>query len=626
MNIDSRGGSPPWAHGETIEGPSELPADFAFNDSIGDRFHEAARRFSSRLAIQDTTRSLTYAELAALVDQIAGATTVATQGRTGPVAILLAADANLPAAMLGILAAGRSYLPLDADSPVERNALIVSEAGACALISNRDVLARTRATFPRDLALIDIHDLPTPLQPSVMARAEPGDLAAIYYTSGSSGVPKGVAWSHRNLLHWVDQFGDVAQISPADRTLLLFSASVSASYRSIYCALLGGASLHILPPRDLGPARLAREIRARKITIYHSIPRLVGRIAESLGSGDRLDSVRVACIGGDRVQWSDVDECRRSFAKDVRVYTILSSTETGPYIHGFVDDSLRATTAHPPVGRPAPGWSVTIAGDGGRPVPDGEVGNIVVTSRFTALGLWRGSDQRVVAFPRDPADPLGCVFASQDRARRRHDGLIEFVGRNDQQIKLRGYRIELDEVEFAFAACAGVKDAAIVVRRDERDVPRSLAAFVETRPGHERLRPRELRSMLSKRLPFYMIPATIRMVDDLPRLDNFKIDRVRLAEMDAARLAKTVDATDDPLIAQVVEIFEAALGNVSAAPEDNIWSLGGDSLQAIRVAIRLESHFGIAIPPDVFVASPTIRELARWFAARKAPASSTTGS
>jgi acyl carrier protein len=272
----------------------------------------------------------------------------------------------------------------------------------------------------------------------------------------------------------------------------------------------------------------------------------------------------------------------------------------------------------PPVGRAAPGWKVTIAGDDGKPILDGAIGNIVVASRFTALGFWRGSDLQVLAFPGDPADPAGRVFESQDRGRRRPDGLIEFVGRNDQQIKLRGHRIELDEVEFALIRCAGVEDAAVVVRRDEFDLPRSLAAYVEPSPGHERLRPRDLRSTLRKRLPFYMIPATLNVIDLLPRLPNLKVDRVRLAQMDAVRVAQMVNPIDDPLIAEVAEIFESVLGKVRATPEDNVWSLGGDSLQVVRVAIEMENRFDIAIPPDVFESTQTIRELARWLAVQRA--------
>ena len=210
-------------------------------NSIIDRFDEVVRRFPSRVAVQDAEASVTYAELAALVDRIAAATIAATDGREGPIALLLPPGVTLPAAMLGVLAAGRAYVALDADFPGERNKVIISDAAACAIISSRDIIEEARAYLPAELPIIDIHDVATSTQPKPGSRPRPDDLAAIYYTSGSSGRPKGVAWNHRNVLHWVRVFTHAAEISSADRIALLFSASVTASYRSIYSALLNGA-------------------------------------------------------------------------------------------------------------------------------------------------------------------------------------------------------------------------------------------------------------------------------------------------------------------------------------------------------------------------------------------------
>jgi len=193
------------------------------------------------------------------------------------------------------------------------------------------------------------------------------------------------------------------------------------------------------------------------------------------------------------------------------------------------------------------------------------------------------------------------------------------AGRLDQQIKLRGHRIELGEIEFALAGYDGVEDAAVVVRRDEAGLPRSLAAYVEPSRGNGDLRPRDLKSILWKRLPQYMIPATINLIDALPRLPNLKIDRTRLAQIDAARLAQMSVPIDDPLIAELVGIFELVLGDVKPTPDDNISSLGGDSLQAVKVVLELESRFGIAIPVGVFESTQTIRELAEWIAVQNAP-------
>ena len=173
-----------------------------------------------------------------------------------------------------------------------------------------------------------------------------------------------------------------------------------------------------------------------------------------------------------------------------------------------------------PIGRILPDARVTIADDDGRVVPDGEIGEFVVASRYLALGYWRDPDLTARAFTIDPADPKTWIFKTGDMGRMRPDGLLEYVGRNDQQIKLFGHRIEIGEIVFALAGCAGVEDAAVVVRRDEVGLPRSLAAYVELRSGVQGLLPRDLLSMLTKRLPVHMIPATLHVLEELPRLPH----------------------------------------------------------------------------------------------------------
>jgi len=585
--------------------------------SIIDRFAATVRRFPARLAVQDMTISATYAELAVLVDRIAVATIVTTEGRPGPVAVLLAANATFPAAILGVLAAGRAYVALDADFPGERNGLIISAAGACAIISSSNIVRQMRVYFPPELPIIDVDDLSAAAQTGPCLRPRADDLAAIYYTSGSSGQPKGVAWNHRNLLHWVQAYTDAAQISSADRILLLSSPSVFASFRSIYGALLNGASLHVLPPLGLGLPGLLQEIRARGITLYHSVPSLMRRITESLRTGQRLDTIRLVYLGGDRVQWGDIDLCRRSFSPDVLVYSVFASTEAGQFIHAFVDDALRATTTHPPVGRPAPGCTVTIVGDNGEPVPDGECGGIVVSSRFIALGYWRGTDLQVRPFPSDPANPALRTYKTGDLAVRRLDGLIEFVGRKDHQIKLSGQRIELGEIESALKSCRGVRDAAVVVRRNDSGARQLLVAYCEVEPTATALSPRHLIAMLAQILPLFMVPSSIKILTALPRLSNFKIDREELGRWDQLEREELFTAPTGPLAessgelqATLLELWRDVLNRRDIGPEDDFFLCGGDSLAAVDLFQRIERKLHYKLPLTILTEAPSVSQLA----------------
>jgi non-ribosomal peptide synthetase component F len=265
----------------------------------------------------------------------------------------------------------------------------------------------------------------------------------------------------------------------------------------------------MLPPRQLSRVALLQEMRDRGITVLHAVPTLLRQIAEQLGNGDRLDSVRLACLGGDRVRWSDVDACRRSFSRSAFVYTSLSATEFATCSHWLIDDALRETTVALPTGRPAPGWTVTIVDDFGEPVPDGEIGDITIAGRDIALGYWDGATQRVRAFPSEHADPSTRVFNTGDRGRRRADGFIEFVGRKDQQVKLHGQTIN-----------------------------------------------------------------------------------------------------------KVAEIYETILKVVGAGADDNIESLGGDSMQAMDILAELERHFRVSIPNELVESRPSIRQIARYLLVR----------
>jgi amino acid adenylation domain-containing protein len=610
---------PPIDHGGPVDRPFEPFPASALQGSIVDRFVATAQRFSSRLAVSDCAGGrLTYEQLAIMVDRIAVATDAATAGRPGPVAILLPSGLNFPAAMFGVLASGRGFVPLDAANPDERNRLIAARSGAAAVVSAGALADRVRTLFPHDLPIIDVDRVGDVTGPRPIARSTADDLAFIIYTSGSTGTPKGAYHNHRNVLHDAMQQTNTLHLDATDRVALLYSPAVIGAMRETIVTLLNGASLHILPPRQLQPDGLVRAIEERGITICRMAPVLLRRMAEVLRSDQRLASVRVLGLGSQRVDWSDFDVFRRCCSPEAFLIVNIASTECGGhYGHWFVDQRLRVAGGRLPIGRIPPDASVTIEDDHGRPVAPGETGELVVASRYIGLGYWRDPELTARAFKADPADSSIRIFRTGDLGRMRPDGLLEYVGRADQQIKLRGHRIELGEIEFALAGCAGIEEAAVVARQNQDGLVQSLAAYVELRAAIGELRPRDLRSMLSKRLPQYMIPATINMIDRLPRLPNLKIDRARLAQMDAARLAHMVVPIDDPLIAELIKTFESVLGAIRATPEDNISSLGGDSLQVVRVALELERRFDITIPVEVIESNQTIRELARWIAIRR---------
>jgi acyl-coenzyme A synthetase/AMP-(fatty) acid ligase/acyl carrier protein len=308
----------------------------------------------------------------------------------------------------------------------------------------------------------------------------------------------------------------------------------------------------------------------------------------------------------------DVDVFCRVSRPDARLIVGIGATECGGnFAHWFVDERLRGAGTLLPIGRVLPDAQVTIVGDDGNPVAEGETGEFVVASRYVALGYWREPEQTARAFTTDPVDPSIRHYQTGDFGRRRPDGLLEFLGRIDDRIKLRGHRIELAEIEAALLAIPEIKDVGIVIRRSETGLPRSLIAYIEHHEKSAALNSRDLRSRLAERLPRYMVPASIVVVEALPRLLNLKIDRARLAAIDDERCA-AAPTPDDPLLKEVLQIFDRVIGGPKATPDDNVASLGGDSLQAVMVAVAIEKHFSLALPPRLFDETETIRDLTGW--------------
>ncbi len=595
--------------------------------SILDRFDLIAQRFPDRRAVEDEAGAITYAELRARVQAIASAVAAATEGLEGPVAVMARHDAGFAAAFLGVMAAGRAAVLLDAGHPAERNRRIAAHSGACAVAAANTLESYARDIFPASSPVIDL-DAPAPAEPPPQSvRPRPEDLAYVLYTSGSTGAPKGVAHDHRTAVHDMLLFTDFAQVRPEDRLSVFYSSVISAVRRTLG-ALLNGASLHVLAADRLGAEGLVREVRARGITILVDVPTIFRRLAGATPKGERLESLRLVCLAGDRCDWSDYDDFL-SVASSGAVFAISAgSTEVPGYARWRVDPAKREAGERLPVGRPLPGLRLWIERDDGSVAGDGEAGELVVASRFLARGYWQDPEATASSFRPDPEDPEGRVFHTGDLGLRRSDGLLVLIGRKDVQIKLRGHRIEPAEAEAALRACSGVADAAAVVRRDQRGRSQALVAYVELEPGYETLLPRHLMAKLAQVLPAHLAPSVILIVDALPRLMNFKIDRASLERLDAERVVDEHGRAADPVLDRMIEAFEIILPGAHPTPEDNLLSLGGDSLQAVTLALEIDQAFGVRVPGDVLRQALSIRELAQWMSLRLAnepPAGRTEG-
>jgi acyl-CoA synthetase (AMP-forming)/AMP-acid ligase II len=238
---------------------------------------EIGARHADRVALADRERKFTYAELAELVGKVAGNLVRELAGREGPVAILMPHDARFPAAILSVLAAARIQVPLDSSHPIERNRVIVEGAAAAAVLSLGEMASHAAALFKSPIPLLDFDRLARGGARAPTAACRPDDVAQILYTSGSTGIPKGVYSSHRNCLHDILALTNLTRVMPDDEVALLYSPSVIGGIKLAFAALLNGAALHVLSGRELQEDGLVREIRARRITVYASVPALFAR-------------------------------------------------------------------------------------------------------------------------------------------------------------------------------------------------------------------------------------------------------------------------------------------------------------------------------------------------------------
>lgn len=583
----------------------------ALEQSVLDRFRAIANRHAQRLAIDDGRQRLTYGEVCARVERIAATLAARLPPGDDPVAILLDQEADFPVAMLGVLAAGRAYVPLDVGFPLERNRRILHQAGIAALVTCTARIPRATDIRPPQAVLIDLDRLEPGTAPATLAPTA-DSLAYILYTSGSTGEPKGVCQNHRNLLHDVLQYTNAIHLSADDRLTMLYSGSVSGAIRDVYGALLNGASLHILPFKTLGPQGIRDALSMQGITVYHSVPTLFRQLIATLSPSQRLTGIRLGYLAGDRLDVADVTAFRRHFPVEALLYTGLGSTENATICrHWFIRPETPLDGERLPVGRAIPDREVRLVGENGETVAEGEIGEIQVTSRYLALGYWRAPELTEQCFAVAPQDPLARIFKTGDLGRLRPDGLLEFMGRKDHQVKIRGFRVELGAIETALKDLPSVADAAVVAREDATG-ELDLAAYLVLETGYREDAP-GLSRMLRARLPDFMIPASFTILECLPLTSNGKLDRRALPKPEAAdshgrevRVAPQA-GTEQRLTALWAEV----LGIQRADPQDHFFELGGDSLSAIQLISRIEQNVGCSLSLSAVFAYPTPARLAK---------------
>jgi amino acid adenylation domain-containing protein len=592
------------------------PGDFApipeseIDQSIGQRFETVAARWPERIALEARGVRLTYRELDAAANGVAHRVLEACGPTRARVALIFRRPTSLVPSILGVLKAGAVYVPVDPTFPVTRIDYMLEDAGARLVLHDDEThaLARDLAADGRPLVNVDEGKAALPPGPPTPP-VDPDEIASLFYTSGSTGEPKGVIQSHRNLLQYARNYINTLQMRPADRVSLLFSYSFSGSIPDIFGTLLCGAALCPFDVRRRGPQALARWVRQNEITLLHLVPTLFRHFSSHLDEGEEFPTVRGIDLGGEAVSSGDVAAFWKHFSPDCVLVHRLAATEASLITEITVGRSTLVPDGVLPVGRPVDGMEVRIEGTDGEALAPGEEGEIVLRSRFLSPGYWNKPELTARAFRADPEMDGVRLYRTGDRGRLLPDGAVEHLGRSDHRVKIRGFTVELTEVEVALRAVEGVRECGVVARGESGDA--MLVAFTLPRPDAA-LSESGLRRALRRTLPEYMVPARFQLVDELPTTATGKIDRKALASIELPRPSTTEELLPprDSVESALVSIWRSEIRLDALGVRDDYFALGGTSLQAAQIMARIEEQFGRDLAPSVLLDAPTIEQLA----------------
>ncbi|WGF87874.1 amino acid adenylation domain-containing protein [Marinivivus vitaminiproducens] len=574
--------------------------DFDTTLRIHDLFEAQAARTPEAIAVSDGRSSLTFCELDREADAIAAALAGMGAGPERCVGVCLGRTPRLIAALLGVLKAGAAYVALDPDYPEDRLDFIAEDAGLDVVLVEGAGLPFASGRTLRPLDLTRLAALPR-AQPR-QARAD--DLAYIIYTSGSTGRPKGVALEHRNAvarLHWAREHYTQEELACV---LASSSASFDLSVIEIFAPLAWGGSI-ALAANLLALPSLPPEL---EVTSINTVPSL---LAELVKRQPLPASVRAVNLAGETMPLALLKALKQG-PRPLRIFNLYGPSEDTTYSTGSPVQDHPTEGAPLPIGASFPNTQAYVLDAAGNIQPDGLPGEICIAGAGVARGYLGRPGQTAERFLPDPfaTVPGGLIYRSGDRGRRRKDGLLEFLGRLDHQVKVRGFRIETGEVEHALLQCPEVQSAAASVTGSPGDPDRQLVAHVAPKPGMS-VDEADLRERLGRSLPAHLVPTLWRILPDLPRLPNGKIDRKALPALAPAAGRTERVAPRDATETRLAQLWSEVLGTGAIGIHDNFFELGGHSLLAIRVVGSIEQTFGVSVPLKALFQSPTVAGLAR---------------
>ena len=584
------------------------PAD----QCIHELFEQQAEAWPDRVALRDRTQSLTYRQLDERANRMAHFLRAKGAAPSLPVALYMDRCAEMIIGLLAILKSGACYLPLIPSDPQARVAEQIAQTKPPILLTAQR-LTHSLPTYNGEVVLIDgaFEEQPFSRPESTTT---PDDLVYILFTSGSTGVPKGVATRHRNLVnytHFIRRQLEVENYPQGWHFATVSTLAADLGNTSIFGALTSGGCLHVIDYETaMNPSRFADYIAAHPIDLLKIAPsHLAALLRES--DGRAVLPRHFVVVGGEKLTWELLRDIRDRSRCSVMNHYGPTETTVGCCTLIVKEESFSEwKPATIPLGRPIANDRVYILDRRMKPVPIGVAGELYMSGAGLSRGYFNQPERTAERFQRNPfsLDSSDRLYRSGDLARFLPDGTVEFLGRTDHQVKIRGFRVEPAELESALRRHAKVKQA-VVVSEENHQGDRTLVAYVAC---SEVVGRDELRSFLAAQVPDYMLPARLTLLDSLPLNANGKIDLQALPE-----LGKRADEGEKVFLSpansdeeKLAAIWSEVLGLDRISRDDNFFSLGGHSLLATRIVSRIRKIFRVNFPLHALLENPTLRDCA----------------
>ena len=573
-------------------------------------------------AVLCRNESLTYHELNSRANQLAHYMRTLGVGPESVVGICTHRSMDMIIGILGVLKAGGAYLPLDPSYPQERLSYILKDSHAQFILTQSGSVGSLPEEGPRTICIdqnwSDISAFSTD-NPEKITSSD--NLAYIIYTSGSTGNPKGVMVTHSNLCHFVRIASSALDIYRQDRYLQTASIAYALSVRQLMIPLSFGSTLILATSDEIrDPLALFKLIKEQSVTLMDMVPSFwrtcIQRLSD-LSVDERTYLLanqlrRIVTVG--EPLYSDIPhDWRFKLRHPATLVNIFGQTETTGVVAAYpIPDEPQTPAGIVPVGKSVSDTKLYILDSKLQPVADGEVGELCVSNPCIARGYLNQPDLTATKFIPNPfADGFSeRLYRTGDLARYGKDGNIQFLGRGDQQVKIRGQRLELSEVEIVLRQYPGVQECVVVVRGEKPD-DKSLAAFIVP-SQNQNLASRDLRTFLKQRLPDYMVPSSFAFLDKLPLTPNGKIDRLSLPEplySGVSRDATIYFSPRNDIERKVANIWQELLNINIIGIYDDFFELGGHSFLAVRLFSRIERDLGVRLPLTTLFHATTIAQI-----------------